>query len=208
MSFFSASRNSSTLDPVLSASCNIVFPACSTLMASYAQSLRSSSACSQDFDRQNPTVRQAYNGLISYDVLYRTSCLKAVPSPQNNQSTDYCYTNAVTNTSSPTDSYVYYLALGVALPAGSMPTCSQCLKDTMGLFAAAAGNKTQPLSLTYVDAASLVNVQCGPSFVNASVPGASGSSSGAAAMASVPSLRGVSVAMIGAFGAVYLFGLM
>jgi len=159
-------------------------------MSSYALTLRSPTACSDDYDRQNPIVRQAYNGLLAYDSLYRASCLKAAPSPANNNSNDYCFADAVTNTSSPTDNYIYYLPLGITLPAGSMPTCSQCLHDTMGLFAQAAGNQSQPLSLTYVNSAQMVNLKCGPAYVNASVPNASGGSSGksGAAALSPPSL--------------------
>ena len=199
MSFFTSSRTPDGLDPVLSASCNIVLSACSSLMSSYALTLRSNSGCSEDYNRQNPTVRQAYNGLLAYDILYRASCLKAQPSAQNNQSSDYCYSDAVTNTSSPTNSYVYYLPLGVNLPAGSMPTCSQCLKDTMAMFAATASNKTQPITLTYIDAARMVNLQCGPNFVNQSVPGASSSSSGARATPSAMGLgwTGLIIAVVG-----------
>ncbi|KAL9123650.1 MAG: hypothetical protein Q9217_006937 [Psora testacea] len=202
-SFFAASRSPSTLDPVLSASCGGEPPACSSLMTSYASTLRSNSACSDDYNRQNPLVRQAYNGLLSYDIVYRAICLKAQPSAQNNQSSDYCYTNAVTNMSSPTDSYVYYLPLGVDLPAGSMPTCSQCLKDTMDVFSATASNKTQPITLTYVNAAQMVNLQCGPNFVNQSIPGASGKS---AAAINSPSGRVWTASLTALVGIIHVLG--
>ena len=55
----------------------------------------------------------------------------------------------------------------------------------MGIYAGAASNKTQPLSLSYVDAAQQINQYCGPNFVNGTIPGvgASGSAqSGASAM--------------------------
>ncbi len=47
----------------------------------------------------------------------------------------------------------------------------------MGVFAAAASNRSQPLSLDYVNAAQQINQDCGPNFVNGTVPkvGASGS---------------------------------
>ena len=188
MSFFSASRNASTLDSVLSASCNVVFQACSNVMSGYASTLRGDSACGEDYNKENPIVRQAYNGLVAYDTLYHASCLKGSPGADGKTS-DYCYTNAVTNSSSPTDTYVYYIPLGLSLPAGSMPTCSQCLKDTMRLFATAAGNKSQPASLTYTDAAGRIDIQCGSNFVNQSVPGGGKSSS-------APLLYGSSMTMI------------
>ena len=187
-SFFQASRSASTLDPVLTSSCNVVVQSCSAVMANWALRMRSSAACSQDYDRQQPTVRQAYNGLISYDVLYRAMCMRAVPTAANNQSSDFCYTDAITNTTSPTDSYPYYLPLGVALPAGSMPTCSKCLQDTMGMFAEVARNKSSPLSLTYVDGAQKVNIRCGPNFVNQTVQGARGSGAGTGLATLVPSI--------------------
>jgi hypothetical protein len=116
-------------------------------------------------------IRQAYAGLITYDVLYRASCLKNNPDPQatGQNNNNYCFANAITNTSNPTDSYIYYLPLGIPLPPGSLPTCSGCLKDTMALFATAASNKSQPLNLDYVDAATMVDRDCGPNFVNATM---------------------------------------
>lgn len=75
----------------------------------------------------------------------------------------------MTNTSSPTDSYPYYLAVGVALPAGARPTCNKCLKDAMAIFATAAGNASQPLSRIYVGAANQINIGCGTDFVDSSV---------------------------------------
>lgn len=170
---------------MLDASCNIVFPACSSLMSSFALTLRSSSACSDDFDRQNPIVRQAYNGLLAYNTLYHASCLKAAPTKYNNNTSNYCFANAVTNETAPTDSYIYYLPVGVSLPAGTMPSCDQCLKDTMGVIATSASNKTQPSSLTYVNAAQMINQQCGPNFVNATIPPPANSGSGSSAIPSV-----------------------
>ena len=151
-------------------------------MSSFAINLRAPSYCSDDYNRQNPIVRQAYNGLLAYDVLYRASCLHAQPTASNNQSSDYCFADAVTNTSAPTDNYIYYLPLGIPLPAGTQPTCDQCLKDTMGVFEAQAGNSSQPISFVYAQGAQLINQQCGPNFVNQSVPtGGGGNKSTSAA---------------------------
>lgn len=185
MSFFADTRTIASTTSTLDASCNIIFPVCSSTMSSYALTLRSSSACSDDFDRQNPIVRQAYNGLLAYDTLYNASCLKAAPTSYNNNTSNYCFANAITNETSPTDSYLYYLPVGVSLPAGAMPTCDQCLKDTMGIIATSASNKTQPSSLTYVDAAQMINLKCGPTFVNATIPPAAHSGSGSFAVLSV-----------------------
>ncbi|KAF6240517.1 hypothetical protein HO173_001185 [Letharia columbiana] len=182
MSFFDATRTPSTITAVLDASCSVFFPACSALMSSLAVTLRSSSACQADYGSENPQVRQAYAGLLAYDVSYAASCLKDPPAaadnhnPNNNSA--YCFANAVTNASSPTDSYVYYVPLGIGLPSGSLPTCDACLAATMAVYAAAAPNRTQPLNLDYVASATLINEMCGPAFVNASVPAAAGGAAG------------------------------
>ena len=92
---------------------------------------------------------------------------------------EYCFSNAVMNQSAPSDSYVYYLPLGLPIPGGSVLTCSDCLKRTMGMFQEAAGNKSQALNAHYGDAARMVNVGCGPGFVNTTVSTAKGQGSGA-----------------------------
>ena len=61
----------------------------------------------------------------------------------------------------------------------------------MAVFAAQAGNKSQPLNEDYVDAANMVNVMCGPGFVNASVPNAgSGKGGGTKSSAAAASRAG------------------
>ena len=202
MSFFLASRSVATITQTLDASCNVVSNTCSALMSSYALELRSTSYCSDDYNRQNPIVRQAYNGLLAYDVLYRASCEHAQPTASNNQSSDYCFADAVTNSSAPTDSYIYYLPLGIPLPADSQPTCDKCLKNVMADFQTQAGNQSQPISLTYAQGAQVVNQQCGPNFVNQSAPttgGGSGKSiSTASPTATAPQWLGIAALVVGA----------
>ena len=179
MSFFDASRSVSAITTVLNASCSVFFPTCSTLMSSFALTLRSSAACQEDYNNENPQVRQAYAGLLAYDVSYNASCLKNTPTPGPHQDNEnYCFANAITNRSSPSDSYVYYLPLGIRLPSGSLPTCDACLSRTMAVYAGAASNKSQPLNLDYVDSATMINQMCGPAFVEASIPNAGSYSAG------------------------------
>ena len=135
-------------------------------MQAIANNLTSPENCGLDYTAQNPTVLAAHTGLIAYKPLYTASCLK------NPSTSSYCFADAVTNASSPTDSYVYYLALNTSLPGGSQPTCNTCLQDTMAIFDAAAANRSQPVASTYVAAAQQINVNCGPGFVNASIPAA------------------------------------
>lgn len=142
----------------------MVLDNCTALTNSYALQLRQSSNCEADYNAENPIVTEAYNGLVAYRPVYSATCLRDGTAANN-----YCFADAVTNTSSPTSSYIYYLPLGMALPAGSTPTCNTCLAETMAIFAQYATNGTQPLSKTYVAAAQQINLVCGEGFVGASI---------------------------------------
>ncbi|KAL8709587.1 MAG: hypothetical protein Q9220_005679 [cf. Caloplaca sp. 1 TL-2023] len=197
MSFFSVSKSKESITRTLDATCKVVEPTCNTLMSSFATQLRQDSNCGSDYRRQQPLVLSAYNGLVAYDPLYKAGCAK------DEQSGDYCFANAITNASSPTDSYPYYLPLGIALPGGSSPSCTSCLKNTMDIFNQAANAKTQqPLLATYGAAAQMVDVGCGPNFANLTVSGAksAGQSSFAVRGVSYPSSRGLEFVVLGAFG--------
>ncbi|WPG97944.1 Hypothetical protein R9X50_00072700 [Acrodontium crateriforme] len=161
-SFFQISHSLVQLTHTLDATCTVDLNQCSSVMASLATQIQSDAACGADFRLQNPTVRQAYNGFIAYEPLYHAGCL-------TDSSGNYCFSNAILNTSAPSSSYVYYLPLGVQLPGGTQPTCNTCLQNTMSVFAAAASNSTQPLSSDYGAAAQQIDVVCGPSFVQQSV---------------------------------------
>ena len=171
-------------------------------MSSFALTLRSSTACQDDYNSENPQVRQAYAGLLAYDVSFTASCLKNSPAPgdpdKQQDNDNYCFANAVTNVSSPTDSYVYYIPLGITLPSGSLPTCDACLTATMASFAAAAANRTQPLNLDYVASATMINEMCGPAFVNASIPTAGAGSGGGGKKNAASRGRGAEAAWLGA----------
>lgn len=136
-------------------------------MASFARDLLLDSNCGQDYRRQNPVVGQAYNGLIAYEPLYYAGCQK------NGQGT-YCYAEAILNSTADlnpvSDSFVYFLPLGIPLPAPSKPSCSQCQLRTMDIFNKAAANNSQPISKTYVNAARMIDLTCGPTFVNTTLP--------------------------------------
>lgn len=114
-------------------------------------------------------VQQAYTGLSAYDTLYHAACLT------NPNTGNYCFADAVTNSSAPTSSYIYYLPLGLSLPAGTRPACNQCLQNTMAIFAEAASNATTELSGDYGQAAQMVDMGCGPNFVQESVVVSNGS---------------------------------
>lgn len=136
-------------------------------MASFAQQLRSSDNCEQDWQRQNHLVTQAYDGLVAYEPLYKAGCLK-------DEDQNYCFANAITNTASPSDSYVYYLPIGIPLPGASKPSCTKCLLGTMSIFQDASSNRSQPITSNYVNAAQMIDLTCGPNFINTTLPTAIG----------------------------------
>lgn len=199
-SFFMASRSVLRITQTLDATCNVALPTCSKLMNAFAIQLKQDGNCGQDLKNQNPVVVEAYDGLVGYEALYRAGCLK-------DSDGDYCklffsfsvkktplcihpwltgtastgFADAITNTSSPSDSYIYYLPLGISLPGGARPTCSECLNRTMAIFATAASNASQPISTNYVRAAQQIDLGCGPTFVNATIPPAKSEAVGAVA---------------------------
>lgn len=163
-SFFEAQKSSLLLTETLDAACSADFAACSNYLSVVATNLTSILNCRDDYALGNPTVVQALNGLLAYPTLFQASCL------HNPSTSAYCAVDAFTNTSSPTDSYVYYLPLGTNLPGGSVPTCDQCLQNTMAIFQKASANQGQPIRQTYASAAAQINIICGPRFTNASIP--------------------------------------
>ena len=62
----------------------------------------------------------------------------------------------------------------------------------MAVFAGAAVNKSQPLSLDYIDAAHMVNLNCGPNFANASIPGLGSGGTGSSGRSAAARIRGES----------------
>ncbi|KAK5126654.1 hypothetical protein LTR85_009588 [Meristemomyces frigidus] len=172
-SFFAAEKSLVLLTQTLEASCNVDYRLCSSVMASLAQDIQLGSNCAADLSFQNPVVEMALNGFLAYDPLYHAGCL-------TDSGGNYCFANAVTNASAPTGGYIYYLPLGVQLPAGTRPTCDTCLKNTMSVFAAASSNNSVPLSGDYTSAAAQVDGFCGSSFAQASVTTTNAASSLAA----------------------------
>ncbi|TKA53928.1 hypothetical protein B0A55_12302, partial [Friedmanniomyces simplex] len=160
--FFASAKSAVRLTQTLDATCRANLTICAPLMASLAQQLQLQTNCASDLAMENPTVLQAYNGLVAYQPLYHAGCL-------TDTNGAYCFVDAITNASAPTSSYIYYLPLGVQLPSGTRPACNTCLQNTMAIFATAADNSSVPLSGDYTSAAQQVDAGCGPEFVEASV---------------------------------------
>lgn len=167
MSFFQAARSKVLLTKTLEKSCSASLAVCSPLMSQFAEELISSQNCQADYQQQNPLVMQAYAGLTAYEPLYRATCLKS------NTTGDYCFVDAM-EAKSAADSYPYYTAIGLQLPAGTQPECTSCLQNTMAIFAGYAVQSGQSLSQTYLGCAMQVNQQCGPTFASTQVKSVSG----------------------------------
>jgi len=162
-SFFRASSSAASLDQILELSCSVNVTACTVFMAHLASDLIKNSACGQDYNLGNPIVTQAYTGMTAYQATCQATCLK------EQASQDFCFSRSATNSTNAADYYVYFLALGMALPASSRPTCNQCLQNTMQVFENEAQYVGQPLTQTYIPAAEQINLGCGPNFANTSV---------------------------------------
>lgn len=160
--FFAAQRSPIELSRTLDATCNVNFNQCQAIMAKYARAITQSSNCGADYQLQNPSVLQAYNGFLAYQPLYTAGCLK---DPRG----QYCFAAAAANSTAYQNNYVYYLPLGTQLSGGAQPACTQCLHDTMSVFAQAATNKSQPLHMDYESAARQLDINCGPTFVQAAL---------------------------------------
>lgn len=158
---------------LLDYTCSANVTSCSAYTSELAANLSASANCASDLSKQNPLVIEALVGLQSYQTLYQASCLI------NPTTSSYCFADAVTNSSSPTDVYPYYLPLNVSLPGGSQPTCNACLKNTMAVFQSATSNRSAPIVSTYSTAAELINVNCGPTFINTSLASTSVTTSAA-----------------------------
>ncbi|ETI26443.1 hypothetical protein G647_03220 [Cladophialophora carrionii CBS 160.54] len=191
-SFFRAQRSVPLLTQTLDAACTAPLAICSPLMASLAAQLIDDANCGDDYSQQNPLVVQAHAGLVAYEPVYRATCLKddsgATQDEDESSSSSgkpYCFVEATTNTnasgSNSADFYPYYTAIGLSMPLTARPSCSQCLKETMGIFASYAENAVQPLSKTYLTCAAQVDKSCGSGFVSTNVEVGSVASPNAAA---------------------------
>ncbi|KAJ6080448.1 hypothetical protein N7467_010201 [Penicillium canescens] len=162
-SFFHTLTSAAATSRVLDASCSQDVSQCSAIMTSLAADLLHSDNCAEDYGNGNAVVTGTYKDLVAYEPMYRATCLTS-PSTQ-----DYCFVDAVSNSSAPDDYNVYFMPIGSALSAGAKPTCSQCLQATMDLFARWAKKDGQSLDTTYLPSARIINAHCGAGFANTNV---------------------------------------
>ncbi|KAI9742820.1 MAG: hypothetical protein M1818_003549 [Claussenomyces sp. TS43310] len=164
VSFFQVEKSIVRVTQTLDVACGANVTSCNVYLSTLANNLTTAANCAADYANGNSVVMQVYTGLISYRTMYQASCLR-------DPSTDsYCFADAITNSTSPTNSYIYYLPLNTSLPGGTNPTCNTCLQHTMAVFQTSAANRSQPVSSLYAPAAQQINAICGPGFLNTTVP--------------------------------------
>ena len=167
--------------PVVDAACRADVHSCNDFMTRAAVNISSDAGCKAEMQANQTAVWQTYRGLSSYQALYAATCI------QDSTTSSYCFADAVTNTSTPSDAYMYFMPYGMPLPATSTPTCNWCNQQTMGIYHSASSNRNQLVASVYEGAATQINTICGINFVNATLPPASSS----AAVATTPSILGV-----------------
>ena len=139
-------------------------------MDSIAAQLVSNDHCGQDLQKQNPLVVSALTGLQNYLLYYGAGCLK------DNATDIYCtfpmislltsgYTLAITNSTNSADTAVYYLPT-LSLISGAQPSCSYCNQQLFDIYDTFSSNSTLGISKNYLQAAEVVDSNCGAGFVS------------------------------------------
>ncbi|UNI14315.1 hypothetical protein JDV02_000955 [Purpureocillium takamizusanense] len=164
--FFDAEKKLLSIVRVLDASCKADVSTCTNFLSQAAQNLTTEANCKAEIDRRQSLVLAAWRGLKAYEVLYKATCL------QDKSTSMYCFANAVTNLTTPSDSFLYLVAFGLALPGSSTPSCNWCNQETMAIYRAASADRQQFVADKYEPAARQVNAVCGPNFVNGTLPAA------------------------------------
>ncbi|KAL4915725.1 hypothetical protein BDW62DRAFT_187780 [Aspergillus aurantiobrunneus] len=161
--FFHTLTSAVSTSHVLDLACSADVASCASTMSSFASDLIDDDNCGQDYEDGNPHVTNAYFDMIAYEPIYRTTCL------QSPDTSNYCFVDAVTNTSNPADYDVYFLPYGSTIDSSSLPTCSPCLQATLDIFSDWAQVEHQPLADSYLPSATAINDRCGAGFANVNI---------------------------------------
>ncbi|RWA09865.1 hypothetical protein EKO27_g5232 [Xylaria grammica] len=164
-SFFEAEKSFYSITLVLDAACKADVDTCTDYFNDLASSLITDGHCGKEYQRQNALVVQAYQGMKTYNTVYKATCLHN----QDSNASEYCFANAITNTTTPSNAYLYYLPFNSTLPATAAPVCGSCTQQTMGIYQAATSNRKADIANTYLSAAGQINSECGTNFVNTSL---------------------------------------
>lgn len=161
--FFHTLRSAASTSHVLDTACSADVSSCSSTMSSFASDLLNDDNCGQDYEDGNPLVENAYYDMITYEPIYRATCL------QNPDTSDYCFVDAVTNSSNPADYDIYFLPYGSTIGSSSTPACGACLQATLDIFSEWAQVKDQPLADSYLPSAHTMNGKCGADFAKVNI---------------------------------------
>ena len=82
-----------------------------------------------------------------------------------NATSDSGYTLAITNSTNPADAAAYYLH-SIPLISGARPSCSNCTQKLFDIYSTFSSNSTLEISKNYLQAAQVVNLNCGVEFVS------------------------------------------
>ncbi|GKZ22217.1 hypothetical protein AbraIFM66951_007493 [Aspergillus brasiliensis] len=162
-SFFHSLTSAPTTSSILDTACASNVTTCTTTLNSLASSLLQSSTCLHDYNAGNQVIVSAYTDLITYAPIYRATCLQS-PVTKN-----YCFVDAVTNTSNAVDYDVYFVPYGSAISSKPWPTCNECLQATLNVYKEYASVDGQPLAGSYLPTAKGVNGVCGSGFADVNV---------------------------------------
>ncbi|KAL2863929.1 uncharacterized protein BJX67DRAFT_232929 [Aspergillus lucknowensis] len=162
-SFFHILSSAASTSHVLDIACSADVKSCASAMSNFASDLLDDGNCGQDYADGNPLVTNAYVNMITYEPIYRATCL------QSPDTTDYCFVDALTNTSNPVDYDVYLLPYGSIINSKPFPTCNACLQATLDIFSQWAQVDGQPLTDSYLPSAREINGHCGSDFANVSI---------------------------------------
>lgn len=183
-SFFHTLTSTVATSHVLDVACAQPVAKCASVMTSLAKQMLHDNNCGGDYESQNSVVQNVYHELMAYEPMYHASCLT------NPSTKDYCFVDAVTNTSAPNDYNVYMVPIGSTLTSSGQLTCNECLQATMNVFAQWASIDDQSLDTTYLPSAKVVNNYCGPNFASTNVTvGSDVVTAGAGQMVQLPNLQ-------------------
>ncbi|KAI1488059.1 hypothetical protein F5X96DRAFT_108187 [Biscogniauxia mediterranea] len=172
-SFFQAQRSFFDITQVLTATCAVDVDTCTDYFDQLARDLISDDNCGQDYRDENALVMQAYRGMTIYNVVYKATCLT------DPETSAFCYANAVTNSTTASNVFLYYLPYNSTLRDSAAPACDSCTSQTMGIYQAATSDRSSGIAYTYQSAAEHINSICGSGFVNETLAAAvEGSSAG------------------------------
>ncbi|KAJ5502874.1 hypothetical protein N7463_005748 [Penicillium fimorum] len=161
--FFHTLNSAPATSRILDTSCSADVTECTSIMKNLAIDLLKPENCGDDFENGNSVVKGTYRDLVAYKPVYHATCLT------NPLTQDYCFVDAVSNSTAPDDYDVYLMPLGTPLTVGDVPSCTKCLKATMDLFSEWAKRDGQSLDITYLPSAKIVNAHCGEDFATTNV---------------------------------------